>query len=144
MRAGWWRRLFQEAPLSGMHTPLLRQGSCPSPRLPLSLAARTAWRPRCSNPGALPPWCLHLAALCRCGWSPGTLGGVSEFVRGFKNKKVLKKKKKVWHQFLCLSDCPGLQQPGFLLVIGTAVFRWWAQSGEASSNPCHRVSSQDK
>ena len=69
--------------------PLLRQGSCPSPRLPLSLAARTSWRPRCSNPGALPPWCLRLAALCRCGWSPGTLGGVSEFVRGFKNKKSI-------------------------------------------------------
>lgn len=55
----------------------------------------------------LPPCCLHLAAQCASGWSPGTLDGVSEFVRGFKNKqKVLKKKKKVWHQSLYLSGCP--------------------------------------
>lgn len=92
----------------------------------------------------LPPCCLHLAAQCASGWSPGTLDGVSEFVRGFKNKqKVLKKKKKSLAPIPIFEWLPCFQQQS-LVVIGTAVFRCWAQSGEASSSPCHRVSSQDK
>ena len=144
MRAGWWRRLFQEAPLSGMHTP-----SCARAHA-LHLDCRCLWQrePRGGQGAVTQAPCLPGA----CAWLPCVVVGGPQgrwvvsvsLLGGLRTKKVFKKKKKVWYQSLCLSDCPGFQQPGFLLVIGTAVFRWWAQSGEASSSPCHRVSSQDK
>lgn len=119
---------------AGAHAHLPRsraRGWCPSP------ARSLPWHrgPRGGRGAVTRDLCL-LAPLCGCGWSPGTLGGVTEFVRGFQNKK-LKKTPTVWPGSLCLSDCPGFQQQSLLVTGGTAVFRCWAQSG-------HRVSSQDK
>jgi hypothetical protein len=59
---GLGRYVFQEAGLSGTRTRIPGQGWCPSPRVPLSLAARTAWSPRL-DPGARPAVCLARAQL---------------------------------------------------------------------------------
>lgn len=69
------------------HPASRARGWCPSPAGPLP------WHrgPRGGRGAVNRGRCL-LAPLYGCGWSPGTLGGVTEFVRGFQNKKLKKKK----------------------------------------------------